>query len=93
MADVKGVYMSYSPKEQKAIAWHMTSHNCIVQLSVRPKMRFLTKGEVEHHEENLNSLVSSYEVWKSDDQRARAKERANAKRAEKLRAPYKETNY
>ena len=82
--------MSYSPKEQKAIQHHMDSHGCIVQLSVRPNMRFITKGESDEHIKSLNSLVSEYETWKKDDQAERARITREKKRNEKLRGPYKE---
>lgn len=85
--------MSYSPKEQKAIAHHMDQHNCVVQLSVRPKVRFILRGETEHHDLQIHGLVNDYEKFKKEDSAERARKRREEKQMEKLRTPFKDSNY
>lgn len=82
--------MAYSPKEQKAIALHMSQHSCVVQLSVRPQLRFITKGSSKEHTVSLHSLVAEYERWKKDEATEKARVNREKKRQDKLKGGYRE---
>lgn len=84
--------MSYTSKEQKAIAWYMDKNKCVVQLSVKPNMRFMKKNSLNVVEINLNELVDNYTVSHKEEvketRRRLQEEKNNTRRFSKYKEQY-----
>jgi hypothetical protein len=82
--------MSWSPKEASSIQHHMSVHNCMVQLSLRPHITFKDKESGAVHDIHIIHLVTAYETHLKDQRAEKTRKDRELKRNEKLHKPARE---
>lgn len=82
--------MSFSPSQEKAIAWYMKTHDCIVQMSIKPIIRFKKRSDGSIVEENLTNLEGQFKEHKKTEAAEKRREDHAAKQKEKLSGTYRE---
>jgi len=78
--------MPYNVEELAAIEWHQQKTGLVVQLSVRPAIRFRNKETGEITERNIAGLVSEHKAAIKEERKAASRARRSASRRQKGQA-------